>query len=162
VRKRRSRSRQVQHPGELQDYDGPLLLDTHVWVWYLAGEEELLSADTVALLERSAGSAALAVSDISYWEVALKTARGRLSFSVDASIWLKRAEAAPGIRLLPLERDVLLLSTRLADSSNNDPADRMIMATALLHGVPLVTADRRIIGYAEEHGGISVVDARTT
>lgn len=112
------------------------------------------------LLERSGSGSQLLVSDISYWEIAVKSAKGKLSLSVDVGVWLARASAAPGIRFLPLDRDVLLLSTRLAGSAHNDPADRMLLATAQLNNVPLVTADRLIVDYARAHAGTPVVDAR--
>jgi PIN domain nuclease of toxin-antitoxin system len=76
------------------------------------------------------------------------------------AIWLQQAEQAPGIRFRALDRRVLLLSTRLSGSIHNDPADRMLIATAQLANVPLVTADGLIIEYAEDHPGTPVVDAR--
>jgi PIN domain nuclease of toxin-antitoxin system len=92
--------------------------------------------------------------------VAVKSAKGTLTFSVDAGVWLRRAEKAPGIRFLPLDRDVLFQSTRLAGAAHNDPADRMLIATAQLLGIPLVTADRLIIDYATAQPGTPLVDAR--
>jgi PIN domain nuclease of toxin-antitoxin system len=83
-----------------------------------------------------------------------------LTLSVDSTIWLSRAATAPGIRFLPLDRDPLLLSTRLAGAAHNDPADRMLLAIAQLHNLPLVTADVSIIAYAKSHAGTPVVDAR--
>lgn len=151
----------VWRAADLVTYDGPLLLDTHVWVWHLAGDRTRLSADVIALLDRIGGSSRLHVSDISYWEVAVKAAKQKLTLSVDAAIWLQRAERAPGIRFLPLSRDVLLLSTRLAGTVHNDPADRMLIAAAQINNVPLVTADRLIIEYARSVPGTPVVDART-
>jgi PIN domain nuclease of toxin-antitoxin system len=114
----------------------------------------------VSLLQRSGAEGQLHVSDISYWEVAVKSAKGKLSLSMDASIWLRRAEQAPGIRFRTVDREVLLLSTRLAGAVHNDPADRMLIATAQLNGIPLVTADESIVDYAKANRGTMVVDAR--
>lgn len=100
------------------------------------------------------------MSDISYWEVAVKAAKGKLTLSIDAAVWLSRASSAPGIRFLPLDRDILFLSTRLAGMAHNDPADRMLLATAQLNSVPLVTADGLIVDYARSNAGTPVVDAR--
>lgn len=150
----------VWAPSDLSDYDGPLLLDTHVWVWYLEGDASRITSHTVSLLDRCAASRRLRVSDISYWEVAVKSAKGRLHFSVDVSVWLARAERAPGIQFLPLQRDILLLSTRLAGTAHNDPADRMLIAVAQLHNMPLVTADRSIVEYALANPGTPVVDVQ--
>ncbi|HEY4216023.1 MAG TPA: type II toxin-antitoxin system VapC family toxin [Gemmatimonadaceae bacterium] len=146
---------------DLTAYDGPLLLDTHIWIWYLEGSVASMHKSVVPLLERSAAASGLRVSDISYWEVAVKAAKGRLTLAIDASIWLRRAEQAPGIQFHPLDRETLLLSTRLAGTAHNDPADRMLIATAQLNGIPLVTVDEQIVDYARAHPGTPVVDART-
>lgn len=150
----------VWTPDQLEGYAGPLLLDTHVWLWHLAGDHTQLAAATPALLDRSGRHGHLLVCDISYWEVAVKAAKGKLAFSVDVAVWLQRAEQAPGIRFRPLTRPVLLESTRLGGAPHGDPADRMLMAMARLDGVPLVTADRHIVEYALAHGGTPVVDVR--
>ena len=150
----------VWRPADLSTYAGPLLLDTHIWVWHLEGNTNQLTPELIALLDRCSSAGQLRVSDISYWEVAVKTAKAKLLLSIDAGIWLRRAAQAPGIRLLPLDRDILLLSTRLAGAVHNDPADRMLIAAAVLNNLPLVTADRLIIEYTQEHPGTPVVDAR--
>lgn len=150
----------IRTPADLETYDAPLLLDTHVWIWYLEGDASNFAPETQALLERSGKHARLFVCDISYWEVAVKAAKGKLTFAVDVAVWLQRAEQAPGIRFRPLTRPVLLESTRLGGTPHNDPADRMLMAMARLDGVPLVTADRLIIEYAQSHGGTPIIDVR--
>jgi PIN domain nuclease of toxin-antitoxin system len=147
-------------PGDLHGYDGPLLLDTHVWIWHVEGDASRMVPGTTALLDRSGAQSRLFVSDISYWEVAVKAAKAKIAFSVDVAVWLQRAEQAPGIRFQALTRPVLLQSTRLAGPVHNDPADRMLIATSQVHGIPLVTADRQIIAYAKAHGGAPVVDVR--
>jgi PIN domain nuclease of toxin-antitoxin system len=150
----------VWRPADLPEYAGPLLLDTHIWLWHLEGNRSHTTSDLVPLLDRSGAGTNLFVSDISYWEVAVKAAKGKLTLSVDVAIWLQQAEQAPGIRFRALDRRVLLLSTRLSGSIHNDPADRMLIASAQLANVPLVTADGLIIEYAEDHPGTPVVDAR--
>lgn len=141
-------------------WNGPLLLDTHVWVWMLDGDLERVSSAAASLLRRTAASVSLLVSDISFWEVAMKAAKGKLVFSMDAAFWLRRAERAPGIVPVALTREALLLSTRLPGQPHGDPADRMLLATAQLHRAPLVTVDEAIIEYAGRQAGIPVCDAR--
>jgi PIN domain nuclease of toxin-antitoxin system len=150
----------VWRPADLPDYAGPLLLDTHIWLWLLEGSLSQTASDLLPLLDRSGARSNLFVSDISYWEVAVKAAKGKLTLSIDVAIWLQQAEQAPGIRFRALDRPVLLLSTRLPGSSHNDPADRMLIASAQLSNLPLVTADRLIIEYAEANPGVPVVDGR--
>jgi PIN domain nuclease of toxin-antitoxin system len=149
----------IRRPGDVTTTSS-LLLDTHIWVWYLDGDATRLSADAVALLDRVANRGALRVADICYWEVAAKSAKGTLEFAIDAAVWLNRAANAPGIRFLALDRDVLLLSTRLPGTLNNDHVDRMLIATSQLYDLPLVTADRAIIDYARACPGTTVIDAR--
>jgi PIN domain nuclease of toxin-antitoxin system len=147
-------------PADLQDYQGLLLLDTHIWLWYLDGDVSRLSMSAQRLLDRCGRAARLVVSDISFWEISVKAAKGKLKLSMDSSLWLARAQTAPGISFIPLDRDVLLLSTRLSGSAHNDPVDRMLLATAQLNNLPLVTADKQIIDFARSHAGTPVVDAR--
>ena len=150
----------VWRAGDLASYDGPILLDTHIWIWHLEGVSSRVVPAVTSLLDRSGKKSRIFVSDISLWEVAVKIAKGKLTLAFESTIWFKRAEKAPGIRFLALDRETLLLSTRLIGSMHNDPADRMLMATAQLNNLPLVTADRLIVDYARSHAGVPVVDAR--
>jgi PIN domain nuclease of toxin-antitoxin system len=145
-------SRRVSH--------GALLLDTHIWVWLLEGDLDRVSHAAASLVRRAAAGTGLLVSDISFWEVAMKAAKGKLLFSMDAAFWLRRAERAPGIVTVPVSREVLLLSTRLPGHPHGDPADRMLLATAQLHRATLVTVDEALISYAARQPGIPVCDAR--
>lgn len=139
-------------------YDGEsLLLDTHVWLWYLEGAERALTPATVELLRRANRAHQLLVSDISVWEIGTKVAKGRLRLALDVSTWIARAERAPGIGFLPLDRSTLLLSTALP---GRDPADRLLVASALLQRCALITADRTIISYARGAVALTVIDAR--
>jgi PIN domain nuclease of toxin-antitoxin system len=119
-----------------------------------------ISRNSASLLERTGHDGNLVVSDISFWEIGVKTSKGKLTLSIDVNVWLTRAAAAPGFRYLPLERDVLILSTRLAGAAHNDSVDRMLLAIAQLNNIPLVTADDSIIDYAKQNAGTPVVDSR--
>lgn len=142
-------------------YDGPLLLDTHIWVWMLEGllDESGGAPGLAALLTRSAAASRLCVSDISCWEVAQKCAKGKLAFAVPPAVWLSQAEEAPGIHYLSVNRSVLVVSSQL-NGAHGDPADRILIASAKLYRIPLVTMDRRIIEFAEEEGRTPVCDGR--
>jgi PIN domain nuclease of toxin-antitoxin system len=159
-RKSGAGSVQVWRPADLEAYDGPLLLDTHIWIWHLEGNDARLAGGLKDLLDRIGSGSGLLVLDISYWEVAVNAASGKLALSLDVAIWLQRAQSAPGIRFLSLDRSILLLSTRLPGSAHNDPADRMLLAAAQINNVPLVTADRLMVEYATVNSGTPVVDAR--
>ena len=136
-----------------------LLLDTHVWVWYLENDRKRLAkkvADHVAAAE-SAGD--VFVSDISFWEVANKSTNEKL-FSMDAVVWLQRAAEAPALSYIPVERAALIQSTRLAGTPPRDPADRILIATTQLNAATLVTSDTQIIQYAHRERTLAVYDAR--
>lgn len=137
-----------------------MLLDTHVWVWMLEGDLSRLSPSTGALLERCANGAGVVVCDISFWEVGVKASKGKLTLSVDVASWLRRAERAPGVAFLPLDREILILSTRLPAAMHGDPADRMLIAASQLHALPIVTADQGIVAYGRGRAQVSVCDGR--
>ena len=122
-----------------------IVLDTHVWVWWVQGDERLSEAATKAL-DAQAGSG-IGVSAISCWEVAMLHARRRIVLPCTLDDWLDQALRYPGIQLLDLTRMHLVDSCRLPGQFHADPADRMIVATARALGCPLVTADTKILGY---------------
>jgi PIN domain nuclease of toxin-antitoxin system len=140
--------------------DTPLLLDTHAWLWTLDGTAGALTKPAIRIIDRAAAEGRLFVSDISFWEVAMLVSKGRLELAADPTIWLRRAAFAPGIQLLPLARDVLIESTRLAGTPYGDPADRMLIAQAQLIGASLLTCDKGIVAYAARTPGVPVCDAR--
>lgn len=120
-----------------------LLLDTHVWVWWLTGSGDL-SAGERRGLDRAAAAGAVRVSAISLWEAQLLHHRKRLELPLPFSDWLSRA-ADPGVAtVLPLDLDVVLAVDDLPATFHGDPADRLIVATARAHALPLATHDRAI------------------
>ena len=136
-----------------------VLLDTHVWIWLLQGATDRLGERAVGRIERALRRRAAAISDISLWEVSVKAAKGKLSLLPNTETWLQRAQQAPGIGILQLDRNALLDSTRL-DFPGSDPADRILLATALQYDLPLVTADSAMLEYGERHRRPTLVDAR--
>lgn len=127
---------------------GPLVLDTHVWVWLMEGLQNELSTATIERIEAAGGRAELAVSAISVWEVAMLEARGRIALSCSIDEWVSAALTAPGLRLVELSPIIALESTRLPGAVHGDPADRIIMATARVLAGTVVTCDEKILRYA--------------
>jgi Uncharacterized protein conserved in bacteria, COG3744 len=121
------------------------LLDTHAWVFYLASPETL-PLGLWQMLEEAREREALLVSAITPWEVAVLARKGRITFSLEARVWLKQALEVPGIRVVPLEAGIALEAAYL-DLPHPDPADRFIAATALRTGAVLVTEDERLRAY---------------
>jgi PIN domain nuclease of toxin-antitoxin system len=124
------------------------MLDTHILVWWGAGDRARLSAAAGAAIALETQSHSIIVSSITVLEIAQLVHRGRLRFAMDLSTWLASAETIPGIVFLPVDNEIAMKSFELPGAFHKDPADRIIVATARKYGVPLVTADERIRGYA--------------
>lgn len=112
--------------------------DTHAWVWF-AADHRLLSD---AALDAIRNADRIGVSAISVWEVGMLCAKGRLKVAPGVREWVAAALALDKVDLLPLSPESAILSTELA--LHGDPADRIIVATALVASAQLVTKDDRI------------------
>ena len=120
-----------------------IVLDTHTWIWWI-GDSPKLSKRA----RQSCDSAEiLLVPAICCWELAMLVAHERIGFDRDVDLWIKQALAVPPTRLESLSPTIAVRSTRLPGRPPKDPADRMIVATALEYGVPLVSRDRALRSY---------------
>jgi PIN domain nuclease of toxin-antitoxin system len=129
-----------------------LVLDTHAWVWWVSKPEKLSRKQRSAIdRARSSGGNTLLLSIISGWEVALLFRAGRLRFPVQLEAWLEQAMSIPGIVIAPLTIPIIAGAARL--TSLRDPADMLVVATALHYGAPLLSSDARI----EEAGLVQVI-----
>ena len=122
-----------------------IVLDSHVWVWWVHGDERLTATQREAI--SAAEADVIGISAISCWEVAKLVERGRLEFPCTLEEWFEQALAYPGVRLLPLTPEIAIESTRLPGGFHRDPADQMIAATARVYGCPLVTSDGKLLEY---------------
>lgn len=122
-----------------------IVLDTHVWVRWLEGRTDPLPASVVQCVEESEH---LGVSVVSWWEVAMLAKRGRLALPLSIEDWCHEATTGSGIATLPLTSGIALRAVQLQDV-HRDPADRFIIATALVHGAKLLTLDGAILAYPE-------------
>jgi PIN domain nuclease of toxin-antitoxin system len=122
-----------------------ILLDTHIWVWWVHQHVRLRKRHVRWILQNEASG--LGVSVISCWEVAKLVEGNRLALPIPIEEWFDLALTYPGIRLLDLTPQIALESTRLPAGFHRDPADQMIVATARLHGCPLLTVDAKILAY---------------
>ena len=124
-----------------------IILDTHIWVWWENGTGRLTETQReVIAAEYRAGI--IGISAVTCWEIAMLVEKGRLQLHVDTLSWLGTALDRPGVELLPLAPEIAVLAYRLPEPFPPDPADRLIVATAIHHGSPLVTSDGRVIGSA--------------
>ena len=119
------------------------MLDTHAWVWWVSKPEKLSRKQRSAIdRARRRGGDTLLLSVISGWEVALLVQGGRLRLPVQLEAWLEQAMSIPGLEIAPLTVPIIAGAARL--TGLRDPADMLIVATALRYGAPLLTNDGRI------------------
>jgi len=122
-----------------------IVLDTHIWVWWVHGDAQLPRNHHAYLQAHEAQG--LGISMISCWEVAKLVELNRLKLSCSVGDWLDQALGYPGIRLLDLTPRIVVESTQLPGTFHRDPADQMIVATARVHNCPLMTGDAKILAY---------------
>jgi PIN domain nuclease of toxin-antitoxin system len=122
----------------------PPLLDTHVWVWWLLGDPRLADQDRAALDALPRGRRPV-LCDISLWEVALLVQLGRLELNLTLESWLSVAASAAAVRVIPITPPIVAEMNRLPNGFHQDPADRLIVAAARTHDLPLATHDGRIV-----------------
>ena len=123
-----------------------IVLDTHAWIWWLANPDEISRAAREAI-DRAMEKEEVLISSISSWEIALLVRKGRLELTMPVEDWVARSEALPFIQFVPLDNRIALRSNHLPGEIHDDPADRIIIATALTLGAPLVSKDTRIRDY---------------
>jgi PIN domain nuclease of toxin-antitoxin system len=123
-----------------------IVLDTHTLLWWVGGLA--LGKQALAAIEReSRGNGEIVVSSMSVWEIALLVSRGKLKLSMDIHDWTRHVSRIPRVRFMPVDNGIAIQSIDLPGQFHNDPADRVIVATARTLAAPLVTKDRLIRKY---------------
>ena len=123
-----------------------ILLDTHAWIWFLS-DPELLSPTARKLIDKAVHKNSVYVSSISVWEMALLVVKKRLVLKLDLGDWISKAESLNFFQFLPVDNAIALQSVNLPPPLHSDPADRIIIASALALNVPLITKDEKILNY---------------
>jgi PIN domain nuclease of toxin-antitoxin system len=120
-----------------------IVLDTATWIWRASDPKRLTTSARRAIDEAER----VLVCAISVWEVAMLVAKRRIQLDRPVEQWVDIALALPGIQLAPLEPAIAVRSTKLPGEFHPDPADRIIVATALENAVAIITPDDRIRSY---------------
>jgi len=123
-----------------------IVLDTHVWLWWISNPEKLSNCAGQAI-DQAVTEKGIIISSISTWEVALLVDKGRLELSIDVCDWVRKTEGLPFVHFMPVDNTISLRSVTLPGQFHADPADRIITATAMTMGLPLVTRDDKILDY---------------
>jgi len=123
-----------------------IVLDTHAWIWFIS-KPEVLSKRAKKAVSAAVKDKSVLISSISAWEVALLVFKKRLTLSLDVSDWIAKSEGLPFIQFIEISNSIAVKSVNLPQPLHPDPADRIIIATALTAGVPLVTKDKKLLNY---------------
>lgn len=133
-----------------------MLLDTCVWIW-ITNNDPRLSAGFKKLITQCHNSSLLFLSPISFWEVGMLVKKGRITLSVDCFEWVKKA--TNGLRILPITQRIAIYSSNLPGELHGDPADRLLMSTAIVRKLTLATPDDKLLPYGSKNG-IPCIDPR--
>ena len=129
-----------------------LLLDTHIVLWLETGDGRL-RPETRAMIDACwTGGGTIHVCAVTAWEIALLVDVGRIELDLPAPAWMARFLARPGVVEQPMGWRVATGAYALDGLDHHDPADRMLIATAIALGCPLVTYDERFIAFAARDG----------
>ena len=123
-----------------------IVLDTHIWVWWVHEDERLTQAQREAITANETDT--VGVSAISCWEIAKLVESDRLELPSPLEEWFEQALNYPGVQLLALTPEIAIESTRLPGEFHRDPADQIIVATARVYGCSLVTSDDKLLNYS--------------
>jgi PIN domain nuclease of toxin-antitoxin system len=120
-----------------------ILLDTHAWLW-LGMSPRRLSAAATSAIQAATNSGGLDIASVTLVEVAWLMARGRLRLQGTPETLLPELLDSTGVVVKEITPAIAALFTHFPDAVGHDPVDRVILATARLDGMPLVTRDRRM------------------
>jgi len=129
-----------------------LLLDTHVALWLDSGDERLRSSTRVSIDGCWKNGGTIFLSAVTAWEIALLVDTGRIDLDIPVDAWIWRFLERPGIEAVSLGHQAAARSYQLHHLEHRDPADRLLIATAIELGCPLVTYDERIARFGARHG----------
>jgi PIN domain nuclease of toxin-antitoxin system len=123
-----------------------IVLDTHIWVWWVQNDSRLTAQHRQWLKDYEQDG--LGVSILSCWEVAKLVEKNRLILPLPINEWLDAALAYPGVQLLNLTLPIVIDSTQL-HGFHSDPFDQLIVATSRFYDCHLLTVDAKILNYPD-------------
>ena len=123
-----------------------ILLDTHIWFWFVQGHPRLQDYHE-QIIRNALSQQTVAVSAFSCWEIAMMIERGRVETTLAPLDWLRQALTPSGVQMLPLTPEIAVESVQLPGEFHRDPADQIIVATARIYNIPLLTQDSKIVDY---------------
>lgn len=124
-----------------------IVLDTHVLIWWIDNPQKLSNKARKIIDEEKLEEENILISSISTLEIYRLVKNGKLELTNHIDSWIGKIESLPFVKFIPVDNKIAAESIMLPDFSNNDPADRIIVATALVHGATLITSDKKILDY---------------
>lgn len=121
-----------------------ILLDTCAIIWD-ALDRSCLTSKALKAIDRADQHNALIISDISIWEIAMLIKKGRIEIDTSSANFMNLFLQARNISVVQISPEIAELSTNFGTDIGNDPADRLIAATSIIHNAQLVTADRQLL-----------------
>lgn len=128
-----------------------LLLDTHIALWLDSGDERLRPETRTHIDACWRQGGTIFLSAVSAWEIALLVDTGRVDLDIPIADWIERFLDCHGIEPAPLDCRAASRSYQMHPLEHRDPTDRLLIATAIELGCPLVTYDERIARFAGRH-----------
>jgi PIN domain nuclease of toxin-antitoxin system len=122
-----------------------ILLDTHTWIWSHSATK--LLSEVVRKRIKKSLTDQRAIASISIWEFAMMVVKGRINVKIDPKLWLDNAIKNSGLKVIELSPEIAMESCSLPGDFHKDPADQIIVATARVHNLTLLTKDRKILDY---------------
>ena len=129
-----------------------LLLDTHIALWLDSGDDRLRPSTRTFIDDCWQNGGTIFLSSITAWEIAVLVDTGRIELDVPVDAWVLRFLDRPGIEAVPLAHRAAARSYQLHHLEHGDPADRLLIATAIDLRCPLVTYDKRIVQFGRKRG----------
>ncbi|HTG20569.1 MAG TPA: type II toxin-antitoxin system VapC family toxin [Reyranella sp.] len=129
-----------------------LLLDTHIVLWLNSGDERLGEATRRTIDTAWKAGGRILISSVSVWEIAILVDKGFIELDLPVNEWVERFLDRPGLEAVALDHVTAARAYSLHHLEHRDPADRLLIASAIGLGCPLVTRDDRIRRFAKTRG----------
>jgi PIN domain nuclease of toxin-antitoxin system len=129
-----------------------LLLDTHIVLWLDSGDERLGEATRRTIDTAWKAGGRILISSVSVWEIAILVDKGFIELDLPVNEWVERFLDRPGLEAVALDHVTAARAYSLHHLEHRDPADRLLIASAIGLGCPLVTRDDRIRRFAKTRG----------
>ena len=129
-----------------------LLLDTHIALWLDSGSPNLRRSTRTLLDQHWQNGGYILLSAVSAWEIALLVDAERVELDLPVDVWVERFVNRPGVQSVALTHSAASRAYQMHRLEDRDPADRLLIATAMELACPMVTYDARISRFASKYG----------